>query len=189
MDAQAQVQAEVQVVRDINQILGEFNAGYGGTFNLALVDDNAGVKYLKAETGYALKSQQEKAISKAIQQPEAFISDREILINNIYTTKVQPAFKRAYDELSRLGLPEDILKTMVMKRADNALQEELEVLNLQFPGYEDALGRQRASRELMEQRNFNGSVQGLSKADKQAIKEKAIRKYKASKKAKKASKA
>lgn len=149
--------------------------------------------YLETELGWKLRQQQEASLGLAIEKPADFLAGRKRNIDTIFNTNVKSAYERAVNELKGLGLPEETFKALVMKRADNAYQEAMEVEELRHPGYTRALGAQEANRERMENRltaeaNSPGVTNQLSKAERRALKDKAIAKYKAKRKARKAAK-
>lgn len=137
-------------------------------------------KYLQNELGWSLKQQQELSLGEAIQQPEKFLQKRKDNIDKIFATRVQPAYERGINELKDTGLPDEVLKNLLMKRAENAYLEAMEVENLRHPGYSRALGAQEANRDRIEDR--------FTKDERRAIKQKAIAKYKARKRAKRVAK-
>ena len=136
--------------------------------------------YLKNELGWTLKEQQERSLGMAIQKPESFLDQRGREIDKIFKGQVGPAYVKAMTDLGPLGLPEETLKTLAMRRADFAYKEALEVEELRHPGYSRALGAQEAVRDQIENR--------YTKDDRRAIKQKAIAKYKSQRKARKAAK-
>lgn len=114
--------------------------------------------YLMNEFGWSLNSQREESIAGAIAKPDKFLSDRKVRMNRIFSDKVTPAYKKAFDELSPLGLPNEKLKYLAMRRAENAYNEELEIDNYRFPGWDRAIGKIENERDLLEDRGNNLSI-------------------------------
>ena len=97
-------------------------------------------------------------------------------VADIFKEQVTPAYTKAMQDLAPLGLPEETLKGLAMRRADFAYKEALEVEELRHPGFGAAIGREHANRELMEKR--------FTKDEKRAV----IDKYRDKKKARRAAK-
>ncbi len=150
--------------------------------------------YLSNELGITLREKQNVSLAEAIQEPQKFIKARDTRIKEIITKNVQPAYERAIQELAPLGLPEETFKALALKRAQNEWVAAMEVDSLLHVGMDRALGAQEAVRQNIDNRytheaNSN-NVQGrLLKEERRAIKAKAVAKYKAKKKAKRARKA
>ena len=134
-------------------------------------------QYLSNELGWTLKAKQEDSIAQAITAPEKFIQARQHNVNGIINEQVQPVYKKALEEFTALGLPSEMIRTLAMKRAQNSFNEYMEIEELKHPGYSRAIGNMEAHRDLEENR--------FDKEAKRAIKEKAIAKYKAKKRASK----
>ena len=132
--------------------------------------------YLKKELGVSLQTLQEDSIVEAIAQPENFMKKRKAALNDASDLSAT-AFTEAVKEFSQLGLPDETVKALALKRAQRSYDDKLEVLNIQMPGYSRAIGKVEGDRANLESRG--------SKEERRAIKAKAVSKYKASKKAQK----
>ena len=148
-----------------------FKVNEGGLVTIADVP-----KYLSNELGWSLKSEQERSIVNAIQNPNDFMTMRQKNINVIISDNVSKVYEKALTEFSDMGLPSEMVKTLSMKRAQNAFNEAMEVEELRHPGYGRAIGNIESQREMKENR--------FDKEAKRTIKENAVAKYKAKKRAK-----
>lgn len=150
--------------------------------------------YLSNELGITLREKQNVSLAEAIQKPQDFITARDARIKKIIRDNVQPAYVRAVQELAPLGLPEETFKALALKRAQNEWVASMEVDSLLHVGMDRALGAQEAKRDTIDNRyaheaNSNNVQERMFKEERRAIKAKAIAKYKAKKKAKRARKA
>jgi hypothetical protein len=156
-------------------------------------------EYIKTELGVALRAKQDINTALSIKEPALFITHRNSKIQNLFDAGtidavskvftvtgagqgiVSEAFKKKVDELTKLSLPSDVVKSMATSHAARVYQEHIELLELESPdGYKRAFGIATADREAADAKN-NLANTGISSYN-------SIAEYKAYKKAKKAAK-
>lgn len=104
--------------------------------------------YLQKELGLILRQKQDAATIKAIAKPEDFIAERSKKIGELFGTwdantkkvinangKVSVFFKARLDEYNALGLPSEVARKMAERSAQRFYEDELELLELEMPGY------------------------------------------------------
>jgi hypothetical protein len=145
--------------------------------------------FIKTELGITLKATQDANTAESIEKPADFIKKRSLKIEKLFDLDpatargtadgpVALAYKAKFDELSKLGLPSDIVTAMAKSHATRLYEEYLYLYELEAPdGYKRAFSVIKDDHNAVIAKNELSDT-GIS----------AIEGYKAYKKAKKASK-
>ncbi len=133
-------------------------------------------QYLKNELFIELKKTQDLNRIESISAPADFIKKRSEAIDALFAPEgaVSKYFRTKMLDLQALNLPGELSRQMAMKGAEHVLSDELQILELQWPGcYESAFGTAKV--------DHNATIAKTNIAD-----DDIIRSYKERKRAKKA---
>jgi hypothetical protein len=178
---------------------------FGANNELAPSNPTQSANWIAQELGIKLQKSKESSIMEAIQSPKDYIGRRTIAID-ASVAKAGGYFAAYQKQLLDIGVPSESAKALSLKYAGDIMNAEMAVWNMENPGLEQAFRgadlnggylRQENNMIVRETATQTGlpAPQGLtpsaapikynvSKAEKRAIKDRALAKYKAKKRAK-----
>ena len=134
---------------------------------------------LKQDLGIVLQQNQDKSMAEAIADPKTWITGYQTAINGAVDFAGN-SMSEYQTKLLSAGVPTERAKAMAMAHASRVFEEAKFVVDLEKPAYGEAIGKLRVDRAALE---GTAHLQGAADSEKDVI-----RKYKARKAAKKASK-
>lgn len=99
--------------------------------------------YLRSELMIDFQAERDRNMMIAVNEPEQFIHERTQKIRDLVEqgSTVNTYFKERITELVNMGIPPDQARAMALKSARGLLNEQVQVLELKWPGlYEKAFG-------------------------------------------------